>query len=157
MEIGLIGIRGTLILSGIAIIFITFMLFTCRKLIVKIAMYWNVMGIMMIVFGAIDIWQTWKKFFDGVFYWPFLLIFYMMLVGLMIMSVHMSMDIFRTRELAMHISLINQENERLIRDIRHFREVEKYGKEVAMKLEAERKAIRKRIYDDTEEESIVRD
>ena len=72
------------------------------------------------------------------------------------MSVHTSMNILKTRELAMHISLINQENERTIRDIRHFKEVEKYGAQEAARMDEERRALREEIlYDGKEKKEAV--
>ncbi|MCR4842918.1 MAG: DUF2304 domain-containing protein [Eubacterium sp.] len=141
-----VGPRAIICLTGVGMIILAFICFTLRKMIVRMAMYWNVFGLFMIIVGLLPIWHNWKSRFDGVFFWPFVLIFYIMLVGMFALSMHVSADIYHMRELAMHISLLNQENEKVIRDIRHFKEVEKYGKEEAERLRQERARVKKGIY-----------
>ncbi len=112
-HIGLFGIRALFAISGAGIIITVFMLYTLRRLVVRIAMFWNVMGLILIVLGLMPIWDVWKQFYDGVFFWPFIVVFFALVLGLMTVSIHMSTDILKTRELAMHISLTNLENEEL--------------------------------------------
>lgn len=122
-HIGLIGIRAMFAITGALIMIAVFMLFTYRKLLVRIAMYWNITGLILIVLGLLPIWDTWKQFYDGVFFWPFLVIFFVITIGLLYVSIHMSTDIIKTRELAMHISLTNRENEELNQKMQYFRDM----------------------------------
>jgi len=115
--------RVALIITGLVILLITFLLYTGRKLIIKIAMFWNVFGLAMVVLGILPIWKPNNINLEGPFGWTVAVLFYMVLIGLFSFSVHLSQSINREKELTMHVSLLNQENQKLLKEMAEVRDL----------------------------------
>ena len=109
-----IGIRTVFVLTGLFIIVSAFLIYTLHRLILKIAMYWNLFGAVLIVLGLLPIWKDWMSAIPLSSYAVFVFIGYLMILGLFYLSSRISRNIIQTREMAMHIALLNQENEEIL-------------------------------------------
>ena len=109
-----IGIRTVFVLTGLFIIVSAFLIYTLHRLILKIAMYWNLFGVVLIVLGLLPIWKDWMSAIPLSSYAVFVFIGYLMILGLFYLSSRISRNIIQTREMAMHIALLNQENEEIL-------------------------------------------
>ena len=106
-----IGIRTT----GFLIMGLTFYLHAVKKLTVNLAVAWEGIGIGLVLVGAIPVLSSWCYLIgEGT-------VVAMFLVGAVAvwsgyeLSVQISSLSLKTQELAMQVSLLNQENERMLK------------------------------------------
>ena len=106
-----IGIRAT----GFLIMGLTFYLHAVKKLTVNLAVAWEGIGIGLVLVGAIPVLSSWCYLIgEGT-------VVAMFLVGAVAvwsgyeLSVQISSLSLKTQELAMQVSLLNQENERMLK------------------------------------------
>lgn len=109
--------RLLMIAAGIVLLLLTFFMYSKRRLTDNIALGWALFSAVMIMAGAIRAWSGWSRALALASY-P--MVFAM--GGLVILiifghSVHLSRIIMRSQELAMQVSLLNQENEAMIQEL----------------------------------------
>lgn len=110
--------RLIVIFAGVFLMLLTFYMYSKRKLTDNIALGWALFSVVMIMAGAIRAWSGWSRALALASY-P--MVFAM--GGLIILiifrhSIHLSLLIMKSQELAMHVSLLNQENEEIIKRLK---------------------------------------
>lgn len=109
--------RLIVIVAGICLMLLTFYMYSKRRLTDNIAMGWAWFSLVMIMAGAIRAWSGWSRALALASY-P--MVFAM--GGLIILiifghSVHLSLMIMKNQELALQVSLLNQENEEVVKKL----------------------------------------
>lgn len=109
--------RLIVIAAGICLLLLTFFMYSRRRLTDRIALGWALFSVVTAMAGAIPAWSGWSR---ALALSSYPMVFAMAgLVVLMIFhhSVYLSELIMKNQELAMHVSLLNQENEETIRKL----------------------------------------
>lgn len=106
--------RLIVILAGICLMLLTFFMYSRRRLTDHIAMGWGLFSFIMILAGLIRAWSGWSRALALASY-PMVFAMGGMLILIIFMhSVHLSQLVMKNQELAIQVSLLNQENEELI-------------------------------------------
>ena len=90
---------------GIGIMIVTFVLHAKKKLTVNLAVTWELLGIAAILSGAVPRFSGWSSRI-GLVLW-----------GVYQMTIQISSLLMKNQELAILVSLLNQENERILREL----------------------------------------
>ena len=109
--------RLIMIVAGICLLLLTFFMYSKRRLTDRIALGWALFSTVMIMAGAIPAWSGWSR---ALALSSYPMVFAMGgLVVLIIFhhSMYLSVLVMKNQELAMHVSLLNQENEETIRKL----------------------------------------
>jgi hypothetical protein len=109
--------RVIVVIAGIALLMMTFYMYSRRKLTDSIAMGWAVFSLAIILAGAIRAWSGWSRAMALASYPMVFLLAGLIIVIIFWHSVHLSLQIMKAHELAMHVSLLNQENEQIIQKL----------------------------------------
>lgn len=106
-----------MIVTGLLIMGLTFYLHAVKKLAVNLAVAWEGIGVGLVLIGAIPVLSAWCYLVgEGT-------IIAMFLVGSVVvwsgyeLSIQISSLAMKTQELAMQVSLLNQENERILNEL----------------------------------------
>ena len=106
-----------MIATGLLIMVLTFYLHAVKKLAVNLAVAWEGIGVGLVLIGAIPVLSAWCYLVgEGT-------IVAMFLVGSVVvwsgyeLSIQISSLAMKTQELAMQVSLLNQENERILNEL----------------------------------------
>lgn len=106
-----------MIVTGLLIMGLTFYLHAAKKLTVNLAVAWEGIGVGLVLIGAIPVLSAWCYLVgEGT-------IIAMFLVGSVVvwsgyeLSIQISSLAMKTQELAMQVSLLNQENERILNEL----------------------------------------
>ena len=106
-----------MIVTGLLIMGLTFYLHAAKKLAVNLAVAWEGIGVGLVLIGAIPVLSAWCYLVgEGT-------IVAMFLVGSVVvwsgyeLSIQISSLAMKTQELAMQVSLLNQENERILNEL----------------------------------------
>lgn len=103
--------------AGVCLLLLTFFMYSKRRLTDRIALGWALFSVVMIMAGAIPAWSGWSR---ALALSSYPMVFAMGgLVVLIIFhhSVYLSLLVMKNQELAMHVSLLNQENEETIKKL----------------------------------------
>ena len=100
---------------GIGIMIVTFVLHAKKKLTVNLAVTWELLGIAAILSGAVPRFSGWSSRI-GLGSLVVLLIT-ALLGGVYQMTIQISSLLMKNQELAILVSLLNQENERILREL----------------------------------------
>lgn len=109
--------RLIVIAAGVCLLLLTFFMYSKRCLTDRIALGWALFSAVMIMAGAIPAWSGWSR---ALALSTYPMVFAMGgLVVLIIFhhSVYLSLLIMKNQELAMQVSLLNQENEETIKKL----------------------------------------
>lgn len=109
--------RLIVIAAGIFLLLLTFFTYSKRHLTDRIALGWALFSVVVTMAGAIPAWSGWSRALALSSY-PMVFA----LAGLVILiifyhSVYLSLLIMKNQELAMHVSLLNQENAEAIQKL----------------------------------------
>lgn len=106
-----------MIVTGLLIMGLTFYLHAVKKLAVNLAVAWEGIGVGLVLIGAIPVLSAWCYLVgEGT-------VIAMFLVGSVVvwsgyeLSIQISSLAMKTQELAMQVSLLNQENERILNEL----------------------------------------
>lgn len=106
-----------LILTGLWIMGKTFHLHSVKKLTVNLAVAWEVIGIGLLLIGAVPVLSSWTNHIgQGTMIAVFLVGVVTVWSGYEL-SIQISSLLMKTQELAMQVSLLNQENERIMKEL----------------------------------------
>lgn len=110
-------LRIGIIIMGVVLVVISFWKHSVKKLAVDYAVIWELLGILMILLGAVPALSEWTELLSPemrlmVFCVAFLFFAMEIRRGLTI-----SQLTFRDREMAMHVSLLNQESEHVMAQV----------------------------------------
>lgn len=110
-------IKIAFVLTGLFIMGLTFYLHSVKKLTVNLAVAWEAIGIGLVLVGAVPVFSAWCYLVsEGT-------IVAMFLVGVVAvwggyeLSIQISSLSMKTQELAIQVSLLNQENERILKEL----------------------------------------
>ena len=122
-------VKFSVILVGIGIMAITFVMHAEKKLTVNLAVTWELLGIAAILSGAVPKFSGWSSRLSLGSLVVLLITAFLVLWGVYQMTIQISSLIMKNQELAMQVSLLNQENEMLLEKINSVKEsVEKESK-----------------------------
>lgn len=106
-------VKACVILMGIGIMIVTFVLHAKKKLTVNLAVTWELLGIAAILSGAVPRFSG-SGLGASLF---FLITALLVLWGVYQMTIQISSLLMKNQELAILVSLLNQENERILREL----------------------------------------
>ncbi|MCI7130317.1 MAG: DUF2304 domain-containing protein [Lachnospiraceae bacterium] len=127
------------IAAGVGLLLLTFFMYSKRRLTDRIALGWALFSVVTVMAGAIPAWSGWSRALALSSY-PMVFA----LGGLVVLiifhhSVYLSLLVMKNQELAMHVSLLNQENEETIKklfemekELRTLKEAQDEKKETAV-------------------------
>ena len=118
-------IKVCVILPGLGIMAVTFVLHAKKKLTINLAVTWELLGLAAILSGAVPKFSSSEVLqFSG---WSsrlslgslavLLLTGFLVVWGMYQMTIQISSLLMKNQELAMQVSLLNQENERIIKEL----------------------------------------
>ena len=113
---GTVILRIGIIILGVFLLSVTFSNYVRGKLREKATFLWGILAIAMILSGAVPVLSGWSKRFNDVIYIaPFVIIIVFVCIMFYITK-EISVLRRKNQELAMHVSLLNQENERILKE-----------------------------------------
>lgn len=110
-------VKFCVILVGIGIMAITFVLHAEKKLTVNLAVTWELLGIAAILSGAVPKFSGWSSRLSFGSLVVLLITAFLVLWGVYQMTIQISSLIMKNQELAIQVSLLNQENERILQKL----------------------------------------
>lgn len=108
-------LRILAIALGMIVWIVTFVAFARKKLTAHIGLGWGVLGLLLILVGAIPGFLDWSR---NLGYMTTILgcfIFVCVLFTVFGLTIVLSQQVMKNQELAMQVSLLNQENEQILR------------------------------------------
>lgn len=118
MKTGLIAI-------GVIIMVLSFVLHARRKLTVNLAVVWEFLGLALILIGAIPIFSSWCHLLARGTVIAMFVVGALALWGSYILCILISDLSMKNQELAMQVSLLNQENELMLRELKEMKNDDK--------------------------------
>ena len=115
-------IKTGLVITGLIIMALTFFLHAMRKLTVNLAVVWEFLGLAAILVGAVPAFSGWCYLIAKGTAIAMFTVGGLMVWGGYQLCILISSLSMKNQELAMQVSLLNQENEKLIRDLRKLTE-----------------------------------
>jgi hypothetical protein len=109
---------------SIAILMFDFLAFSKKKMSASISLVWFAFAVMLILFDVIPMGQPWRKPGMSALYIPNLIFFGFSVFGLFLATIAISVLQTRNRELAMQVSLLNQENEHILQRLEALEKVD---------------------------------
>lgn len=110
-------VKACVILMGIGIMIVTFVLHAKKKLTVNLAVTWELLGIAAILSGAVPRFSRWSSRIGLGSLVVLLITALLALWGVYQMTIQISSLLMKNQELAILVSLLNQENERILREL----------------------------------------
>ena len=110
-------VKFSVILVGIGIMAITFVLHAEKKLTVNLAVTWELLGIAAILSGAVPKFSGWSSRLSLGSLVVLLITAFLVLWGVYQMTIQISSLIMKNQELAIQVSHLNQENERILQEL----------------------------------------
>lgn len=109
---------------GVVLIIVSFWKHSVKKLAVNYAVIWALLGILLVLLGSVPAFSRWTTLLSP----EMRLMGFCVAVLILFTEVQSSLTIsqltFKTRELAMHVSLLNEENERIMDELREMENAE---------------------------------
>lgn len=116
MSIALIT-KLVLIITGVIIMTVTFILHAKKKLTVDLSVAWEGIGFALILIGVVPVFSSWCELLGRGTMIAMFLVGALAIWGLFEVSILISRLTMKVRELAMQVSLLNQENERMLQEL----------------------------------------
>lgn len=110
-------IRIGIVLVGITVIIAVFWMTSHKKITVNFAVVWEILGIVLVCIGAIPKFSQWTKLVGSGTSMALFGVGVLFLFKEVRSSAILSQLMLKNRELAMQVSLLNQENEFLVKEI----------------------------------------
>lgn len=110
-------IKVCVILAGLGIMAVTFVLHAEKKLTINLAVTWELLGLAVILSGAVPKFSGWSSRLSLGSLAVLLLTGFLVVWGMYQMTIQISSLLMKNQELAMQVSLLNQENERIIKEL----------------------------------------
>lgn len=119
-------IRIGMVCAGIVLIAVSGRMNAVKKILVNHAVIWGLIGVLLILTGIIPVLSNWTRLLAPgtvvVFFGAGILV----LIALFQNSLALSQLALKNRELAMHVALLNQECEHLIKTIEELENLRQY-------------------------------
>lgn len=114
-------LRLVVVLSGVFFICLDFIAYSYRKITESIGLGWAGFSILMILSGALPGFSLWSKVIDLEHYAAVFVMGFFLILGIFGLSVNISQLVRKNQELAMQVSLLNQENEMILKQLNELR------------------------------------
>lgn len=106
------------VLEGIALLVVDFISFVYQKITVGIELCWSAFAVVLILLGVVPGLSDWSKTIPLEAVPAFLLISIAIIFSFFYLSCAISQLLRKNQELAMHVSLLNQENEIILQKLK---------------------------------------
>ena len=106
-----------LIIVGVMIMIMSFVFHAKRKLTVNLAVVWEFLGFALILIGAVPVFSSWCHLLARGTVIAMFVVGALALWGSYILCILISNLSMKNQELAMQVSLLNQENEKILREL----------------------------------------
>ena len=113
-------IRYGMVLGGVALILAGFWFHSLKKLTVNFAVAWEFLGLLLLLIGLVPALSAWTRLISTWTGLAFVCLGVVCLMGGFQFSLLLSQLMMKNQELAMQVSLLNQESERLLDMIEEF-------------------------------------
>ena len=109
--------NATIAFLGMAVVVLVldFLAFSKRKMTASVGLIWFLFVVVLIVIAVLPMGSDWRESYSIYFQVPNMMMCGFFVLGLFISSMSISMLQIKNRELAMQVSLLNQENEQILR------------------------------------------
>lgn len=111
-----------LIIVGVMIMIMSFVFHAKRKLTVNLAVVWEFLGFALILIGAVPVFSSWCHLLAKGTVIAMFVIGALALWGSYILCILLSNLSMKNQELAVQVSLLNQENELMLKEIEKLKE-----------------------------------
>lgn len=112
-------LRGFIIIVGLLVLCMSFRAYVKKKMSEKFCLYWVFAALLLVLLSVIPVWSKWSSLLAsagdgavGVCIGVLMVVF-----GMFSLSCTVSQLNMRNKELAMQVSLLNQENERILQEL----------------------------------------
>ena len=102
---------------GVVVLCMDFRSYAHRKMTESMGLLWGFFSILLILLGALPVLSDWSKIIPKEGCMAFLFLAVAVIFGAFYISNNVSKLIRKNQELAMHVSLLNQENERILNEL----------------------------------------
>ena len=106
------------IIEGIVLLIVDFLSFVYQKITIGIGLCWGAFAIVFVLLGAVPGLSDWTRIIPGEAVPAFILISLSILICFFYLSCAVSQLLRKNQELAMHVSLLNQENEIILEKLK---------------------------------------
>lgn len=110
-------LRLVVVLAGVFFLCLDFLAFCYRKMTESIGLGWGCFAVLMILSGALPGVSSWSEVMEGKNYIAIFIMGFFLLLGGFALSVSISQLTRKNQELAMQVSLLNQENEMILNQL----------------------------------------
>lgn len=107
-------IRIGFIFGGAILIVYSFWMHSIKKITINFAVIWELLGVFLVLIGAIPIFSSWTQFIAPGTGIAFFCVGSVLLFEAVQLSLTISQLTLKNRELAMQVALLNQENEQMM-------------------------------------------
>ena len=104
--------------AGFFLLGITFIIYAKKKLTEAVSLVWAIASVVIILLGVVPGLSGWSSAVVQAGCQALVIIMLVLVLGAFWLSVELSQLVMRSRELAMHVSLLNQENEQILMELR---------------------------------------
>ena len=111
-----------LIIVGVMIMIMSFIFHAKRNLTVNLAVVWEFLGVALILIGAVPVFSSWCHLLARGTVIAMFVVGALALWGSYILCILISNLSMKNQELAMQVSLLNQENELMLKEIEKLKE-----------------------------------
>lgn len=110
-------LRTAFVILGIVLFITAFFSYSKKRLNEGIMLSWSIFSLLLILLGAVPILSSWSSHYNKPEHLGLYLIFLVMILIVFKLSEYVSILSRKNQELAMHVSLLNQENERILSEL----------------------------------------
>ena len=103
--------------AGLMLMVVSFLMHSYKKITVNYTVIWELLGIVLILIGCVPVFSEWTKRLASGTGLAFACVGAIFLFEEFRNSVMISQLLLKTREMAMQVSMLNQENERLVNEL----------------------------------------
>ncbi len=114
--------RTFFLAGGIILLFLDFLFYTKRRMSDNYGLIWIIFSAILIILGALPKVWTAVTHIDADFLIPMTIAMFVLIFAVFLLTSSLSVLSMENRELAMHVSLLNQENEMILEDLYQRRE-----------------------------------
>ena len=110
-------IRAGVFLAGAILMISSFWMNAYKKITVNFAVIWEILGLMLVLVGIVPVFSQWSRLVSSGTWLAFFCVGSVFLFEEVRTSVLLSQLMMKNRELAMQVSLLNQENEYIMNEL----------------------------------------
>lgn len=103
--------------AGLVLMVVSFLMHSYKKITVNYTVIWELLGIVLILIGCVPVFSEWTKRLASGTGLAFACVGAIFLFEEFRNSVMISQLLLKTREMAIQVSMLNQENERLVNEL----------------------------------------